>query len=267
MSSIKKQIRRFTRGWIPLMSEKIRGVETLRTPYLRYILNYGYDRHLFTFRHEYDNIDIKVHEDTGRDLLYVLTDSGRRLYFKRGMDRERVRRLYRTLLMEQDPRSPHRYFDALDVVNDKVFADIGCAEGFISLEIIDRVKHVCLFECDPMWIEALEATFEPWKDKVTIVRKFVGDADGGDYVTLDSYFKDRTASNLFLKMDIEGAERSAIAGGHRLFSSAGISYAVCAYHDDDTDVLPRLLDSLGCSYGKRTGYFRSKLRNVMLYSR
>lgn len=47
-----------------------------------------------------------------------------------------------------------------------MIADIGSAEGNFSLSNIENVKKVYLFESDKEWIEALEATFRPWRDKV-----------------------------------------------------------------------------------------------------
>ena len=46
--------------------------------------------------------------------------------------------------------------------------DAGCAEGYTSLEVVEEVDHLYLFECDEAWIEALEATFALWREKVTI---------------------------------------------------------------------------------------------------
>ena len=72
-------------------------------------------------------------------------------------------------MIEQDQRSAHHYFNNNKDVTGKVFVDVGCAEGYSSLEIIEEAKHVYLFEQNESWLEAIRATFEPWKDKVTIV--------------------------------------------------------------------------------------------------
>ena len=109
--------------------------------------------------------------------------------------------------MEQDRRSPHHYFNSVKEVTGKVFVDVGCAEGYSSLEIIEEAKHVYLFEQDEQWLEAIRATFEPWQDKVTIVQKYVSDHNSSREQTLDDFFNNQTNEHLFLKMDIEGAER------------------------------------------------------------
>ena len=71
----------------------------------------------------------------------------------------------------------------------KSLLDVGSAEGIFTLDVIDLIEHAYLFECDDEWVEALEATFLPWKDKITIVRKYVSDMDDENNTTLDSYFQ------------------------------------------------------------------------------
>ena len=104
------------------------------------------------------------------------------------MSRKEAVRTYRSLEEEQDLHSPHYYFfDGLTLSENSVVADIGVAEGNFGLKIVDRVKELYLFECDAGWIEALEATFEPWKDKVHIVNRFVSDTTSSDTVRLDDF--------------------------------------------------------------------------------
>ena len=93
--------------------------------------------------------------------------------------------------MEQDHRSPHRYFDHIEEFKDKVLLDVGAAEGILSLMAIEQVKHVYLFECSEDWIDALNKTFEPWKDKVTIIKKFVSDKDDENNVVKSSVIAQR----------------------------------------------------------------------------
>ena len=58
-------------------------------------------------------------------------------------------------------------------LEDVTLLDVGAAEGFFALSVIEHVKEIILFECDVEWIKALEATFKPWKDKVFIINKYV----------------------------------------------------------------------------------------------
>ena len=156
--------------------------------------------HLYNFR------GYNVLRDREKDLWFVYTPEGKKLYFKRGMSRKEAVRTYRSLEEEQDLHSPHYYFfDGLTLSENSVVADIGVAEGNFGLKIVDRVKELYLFECDAGWIEALEATFEPWKDKVHIVNRFVSDTTSSDTVRLDDFFRDKSVPHI-LKLDVEGAE-------------------------------------------------------------
>lgn len=48
---------------------------------------------------------------------------------------------YKSVLMEQDEDSPHKYLTKdFNVENSDVVVDVGVAEGNFSLDIIDRVK-------------------------------------------------------------------------------------------------------------------------------
>lgn len=90
-------------------------------------------------------------------------------------------------------------------------------------------------------METLKITFAPWKDKVTIVPKYVCDKEDEDSVTLDSFFSDKKED--FLKMDIEGAELSALDGAKELIKGdKPLKVAVCAYHKekDEDEIKKRL---------------------------
>ena len=140
----------------------------------------------------------------------------------------------------------------------KILLDIGAAEGIFTLNAIEQISHAYLFECDEEWIEALEATFAPWKEKITIVRKYVSDTDEGDYITLDRYFQETTSGKrFFLKMDIEGYERKALKGAQQLLKQADVSGAVCLYHrKDDKEVIQKICAENG---------FETSIRPNFLY--
>ena len=177
----------------------------------------------------------QVSRDPANGLPYVM-HNGKRLYFKAGKTDGEVNFYYRGLCVEQDPRSAHRYVDSYDELDGKVLLDVGAAEAIFTLEVIERIRHAYVFECDPAWVEALEATFAPWRDKVTIVRQYVGDTDGDDSIRFDTFFADKPADNLFLKMDIEGSEQRALLGAERLLATAPrLSGSVCVYHTHDAE--------------------------------
>jgi len=217
------------------------------------------------FANEYLNKDIQVYKDEQRELYYVLFED-KRLYFRKDFSKEKIIKLYRSLLMEQDIRSPHHYIDSMNEIRSDVFVDIGCAEGILSLYLIRKVKHIYLFECDELWIAALEATFEPWRDKVTIVRKYVSSVDHNDEITLDKFFKEKYNQSLFLKMDVEGYERKVLDGCKMLFkNNPNLDFAICTYHlSDDEKIISKFLDRYNCYYINRRGFFRHKLRSVVI---
>ena len=196
--------------------------------YYKYIRKHGYSRHLYEFKDEYLSMPVDVRKDENRNLYYVLKEDGKRLYFQRTTPPHKIQKYYRALMIEQDQRSAHHYFNNNKDVTGKVFVDVGCAEGYSSLEIIEEAKHVYLFEQDEQWLEAIRATF--------------------------------------IKMDIEGAERRALAGCEQLFRDCKkIDFAICTYHlHDDEEVISAFLDKHNCTYRNQKGFFRHKIRSVVL---
>lgn len=213
---------------------------------------------------EYEYLKINVFED--RDGVPYVYHNKLALYFKKEWNTF-APEAYRGLLIEQDPRSAHCYLADMEFLRGKTVLDIGAAEGIFTLNVIAYVDHAYLFECDEKWIEALSKTFDSWKDKITIVRKYVSDVDDDNNITLDTFFKDKPVKNLFLKMDIEGYEKKALRGAERLLQSSLISGAVCIYHmhDDKADI-----ESYLQSFGKKTEiqpgylYYEKEMRSAVL---
>lgn len=199
---------------------------------------------------------INIIWDDVKTLWYTYTPDEKRLYFKRGLNRKQITLIYNALGKEQDIRSPHNYFfDKSGLSGNSIVADIGVAEGNFGLEIIDKIKELYLFECETDWIEALEATFEPWKEKVHIVNTFVSDQTSANSVRLDDFFRDKKIPDL-LKMDVEGAESQVLDGSTDLLRQKQISeLLVCTYHKkDDAKKLSEKLTELGYSISFSKGY-------------
>ena len=168
-------------------------------------------------------------------------------------------------MMEQDGKSPHRYLsDQFEVGVGDVIADFGAAEGNVSLDLIERVDKIYLFECDKEWIEALHATFAPWRDKVEIVAKFVSDKDDRRHCSGDVFFKDRAIT--FMKIDVDGGERSLLRGFRTIIRDRlGMKIALCTYHQhEDEAEFTELLEGIGYkvtpSRGYMIFYYDKKLR-------
>ncbi|MFK8057964.1 MAG: FkbM family methyltransferase [Saprospiraceae bacterium] len=203
---------------------------------LEYLSKNGLCVFPYSFTDKYKKDDIVVHDDEELKLKYVFLD-GKRLYFKRNSSTRGIKRNYSRLLAEQDLESPHRYLtDDFDIGQNAILVDVGAAEGNLPLSVIEKVSKVYLFETDPAWIEALEATFAPWKDKVEIVNKFVSNTNDASNVSLDEFFGDKPVFDV-LKVDAEGAEADILEGSKAILATKHpMKLALCCYHKPHDDV-------------------------------
>ncbi len=205
--------------------DEIDHLKTLEetSSHFEYIIPYSY-----TKRADHTNEEVFLDEDHG--LFYVL-HNGKRLYFNEKYDTvEKVKYSYYSLKLEQDKRSPHRYTNDQFSINDgAVVADVGTAEGIFSLDIIEKVSRIYMFEADNDWQKALMLTFDPWKDKICIVSSFVSNVDDEDNIRLDTYFKDKHVD--FFKIDVDGAERLLIQGASDLIKNKKANFAITTYHN------------------------------------
>lgn len=208
----------------------------------------------YTFKDKYTELNSDVIYNKKFNLFYV-NHNGRKLFFSKKFNSiDKVISYYRGLLIEQDKESPHKYLDrGFDINGGDIVIDAGAAEGFFSLDIIDKVSKVYLIECDDLWIEALKHTFEPYKDKVVIIKKYLSDIDDGEYTTLDSLVDEPVN---FIKMDIEGSECDALLGAKKIMSlSKNIKCSICSYHRKfDEIVIKHTLESFGFIHSNTKGY-------------
>lgn len=183
-----------------------------------------------SFTHKYNFKSIEVHKDTDKDLLWV-NHEGHRLYFKRSYNVTTIKLLYNGLLAEQDPESPHRYTaEGFDIAEGDVLLDVGSAEGIFTLSNIVKLKKAYLFEREPEWVEALEATFEPWKDKVEIISKFVSDVNDAENICIDTFLEEKQDGPTIVKIDVEGAEDRVLKGMEQTVRQHHPKIALCTYH-------------------------------------
>ncbi|MDR1866158.1 MAG: FkbM family methyltransferase [Bacteroidales bacterium] len=178
-------------------------------------------------------------------------------------------------MAEQDVRSPHRYYYAcFDEKQSWTVFDLGAAEGIFTLSVIDKIEKAYLFECEEQWQQALRATFQPYGDKVEIVSRYVSDKETDNTISLDTFMKDKPFACGYVKMDIEGAELSALKGAGTLLKESKIQFvSACAYHSDEAgkDISEYLENNRYiCSYSSGVMAFGDKapyFRRGMVYAK
>lgn len=217
----------------------------------------------YEFTLKYKQLNITQYRDELNQLTYVIHND-KKLYFPRNLKSADINNIYIQLLAEQDEASPHRYVKNWEELSGKTLLDIGAAEGIISLNVIDIIEHVYLFEVDENWIEALNATFAPYNNKVTIIKKYVTNIIDDCNLTIDHFFQGKMINNLFIKMDIEGAEFFALQGADKILTdSKDIQLAVCSYHrKDDFFKISRLFSEkfLYCDYAGGRIFLNNEFR-------
>jgi len=205
----------------------------------------------YVFVNKYNN---NAFFDKTCEMNYVY-HKNKRLYFPKNTTLESSYGYYRGLCIEQDEDSPHRYETKNFTVKEgDVIADIGAAEGIWALTYAELAKKIYLFECDSRWQQALQKTFEPWKEKVVIINKYVSDINDGMNITLDDCFKNETIN--FVKADIEGYELKLLDGGMKtLAKEKDIKLLLCTYHKKgDAEKLKERLEQIGFITEYSKGY-------------
>lgn len=214
-------------------------------------------KHLMTFPYawtsQYHAGDVEVFHDAGSSMPYVKV-RGRKMFFPARYHDKYVQKYFNSILMEQDPRSAHFYFDPeKEDLDDGIFFDVGGAEGYVSLEVVPYVSKLVIFECDEDWIEALNATFEPWREKVQIVNRFASSKNDKNEVRIDAF--EAHEQKVFIKIDVEGTEKEVLMGADKLLMSENVQVYVCTYHKkNDEQDLSEFLSERGFEIEKSDGY-------------
>ncbi len=208
----------------------------------------------YPFVEKYDMKDIKVEFDTVKKLFF--TDyCGKKMYFSRKFKTvESVKEYYKSILLEQDDASPHLYItDDYKVQEGAIVVDAGVAEGNFSLSIIDSAKKIYMFEPDRNWYEALLYTFEPYKDKVVIINKYLSNYENSVTTTIDKEVSEKIN---FIKMDIEGEEIYALRGAEKTIEkSDDLRCLICTYHQEFAfDIIRKFFDEKGIISSNSKGY-------------
>ena len=190
--------------------------------------------------------------------------NNKRLYFPKGWSPESACNAYRNYIERENllgggytEKAPHQYItESFHVEQNDIVVDAGCAEALFALDSIGKAKHVYLLEANPIWLKPLQATFAPYKDKVTIIQKFLGGENSENTITLNSLFDKFSEESFFIKMDIEGSEESVIQGSKNFFTSQNkIKLACCTYHKvHHAETISSLLKDMGYKFEFSDGY-------------
>ncbi|MCL2843976.1 MAG: FkbM family methyltransferase [Chitinivibrionia bacterium] len=243
------------RNYLLRLNPNEQNAET--TEIIKFVENNNlYMMYAHDFIKEYNPININVLTDEECNMNYVVHNN-KRLYFPQAFDTENCRNYYCSLCVEQDHRSPHRYDtpEYSPKIGD-VIADIGAAEGVWALAHVETAGKIYLFECEQEWITALQKTFEPWKDKVEIVNKFISDTTNEKCITFDDFIKDKEIN--VIKADIEGAEQAMLRGCAQTLSRRekdDLKLLLCTYHkSDDAENIKSILEESGFATEFSKGY-------------
>lgn len=202
-----------------------------------YIKEHGVDMFPYSYTKNYNSVDIEVLFDEEKKMPYVLFDGKKKLYFKKRWRKQKIQKVFNQLLLEQDINSPHRYLsNSFDVSKNDVIVDVGCAEGNFSLEVIEKAKHIYLFESNKEWIEPLKATFEPYKEKVTIINKLLSYYESENTICSAYFFQDKNID--FIKIDVDGGEKDVFKAFDDIFQKQeSLKVAFCTYHQKDDEAI------------------------------
>lgn len=210
---------------------------------------------VFPYELPYLPESVEVYFDADVSLYYILQNN-KRVYFPKNMQPAEIKIYYAGLRVEQSHGSPHKYLDeAFTIRPGDTILDIGATEGFFALDFIEQAEHVYLIETNPLWINALEATYKPWQEKVTIINKFITDNPVSEHEsTIDKLFENIEIN--FIKADIEGYEIAMVNGANGLINrSNNLRMALCTYHNQsDFNDLSFILSKAGYEISHSDGY-------------
>ena len=233
----------FKNIWWLLKQFMIQKYEDINDPDIQATLEYWKTHEISFFNQHIDINKGKGHrvffdDPCGLPNVYFQTVGGewRKMFFPKDFEftEKNGETFVLGLLQEQEPTSPHLYIKDEHKVNaGDIIIDAGVCEGNFALKYVDICSKMYLFECEPKWVEVLRQTFRDYRDKVEIIPKFLSDVTDDKNITIDEALPDLRGQNIFLKMDIEGAEPHALRGAKRILTNNRVKASVCAYHNAD----------------------------------
>lgn len=142
-----------------------------------------------------------------------------------------------------------------EIEQGEILLDIGTAEGLFPLVVAKECQKIFLIEPSRLFINCLEKTFEPFKEKVIIYNVAVGNIDGEIDFSEDSISgkigetqnenNNKIAINridtlipeeeriTYLKADIEGFEYEMLKGAENTIKRNKPKIAITTYHTEN----------------------------------
>lgn len=180
-----------------------------------------------------------------------------------------------------------QYFDSCVEFNDKeVFLDVGCFDGYTSLEFINHVKSfdkIYVFEPESKNMSTVRSNLAKHKNKVEFIEsglsyrsmtlKFESSGSSskisseGDceirVQTLDSMNLKNVS---YIKMDIEGAELDALKGSNQTIKDCHPKLAISVYHKaDDLRKIPEYILSIRNDYDIYLRHYTEGVTETVMY--
>lgn len=256
----REQFKKFS--WL-LQQLMIKKYEDFDDPAIQETLEYWKTHGLSVFnQHISEDRDTltKVFFDEDLPYIYFKTAGGdwRKMYYPR--DEQffiyKGEKFVADLMEEQLPTSPHLYIKGEHRVSaGDVVIDAGVCEGNFALRYVDLCSKMYLFESSPRWVEPLRRTFKDYRDKVELIPRFVSNVTDDENITIDDALPDLRGKNIFLKMDIEGAEPLALRGAKRILTNNFVKASICSYHNaDDLIKIKTIMQSYGYKTSTSDGW-------------
>ena len=244
--------------------------------YLREIENLGTfpldDDSVFPYPYlDKEPIVVESGFDRKRLLPYVV-HKGRSFFGTKDQRAEEVARSYRYYVEDEGllgtgrrVKSPHAYVDEdFKVEEGDVVVDVGCSDALFAFDNAEVAGKIYLFESWKKWRPALEASFEPFREKTHIFSRLVSDKTNKREIRLSDAIREPDTSHFFIKMDIEGGERAVLATSADFLRRHKVKLSCCVYHrQDDAEVISGMLKELGFSLRYSDGYMLPSLGDIV----
>lgn len=169
------------------------------------------------------------------------------------------------------------------------FVDCGALDGNTSIWAngwFSKIHKIWVFEPDTMNAEKCKENLRDTECEISVIKKAVWSSNtelyfkesnngmssidlSGDVcietTSLDSVIEDR--EDLYIKMDIEGAEIEALRGAERLIRNCKPKLAICIYHkNEDVTQIPELLLKYNEDYKFYIRHYSLTKNETVLYA-